>query len=100
MPLPAPLVGLTVRAKVIAADSSAVVGATVTLTPTVSATSPSGDVLIAPTGLAQVSASDGTVQWSDVLATDSPGLSNRVPYRVTVERAGALLQNRDRKSVV
>lgn len=93
MPLPSPLVGLTIRAKLLAADSSAMASAKITLTPTVPATSPAGDVLLTVKALEKTTAADGTAEWTDVLATDSPGLSNRVPYSVTiVDSAGKLLQ--------
>lgn len=92
MPMPSPLVGLTVRAKVIAPDNTPIVGATVTLTPTVPARSPAGDVLITAKPRAKTSAADGTVEWTDLLATDSPGLSNRVPYTLLIVEAGKVLE--------
>lgn len=87
MPLPAPLVGLTVRAKLLNADSTPLVGS-VTLTPTLPAQSPAGDVLLSTVPLTRTIGADGSVEWTNVLATDSPGLSNRVPYLLHVAATG------------
>lgn len=94
MPLPAPLVGLTIRATIIAADSAPIEGALARLTPLVPATSPAGDVLLTTNPLDKTSGADGSVEWLNILATDSPGLSNRVPYQLTVTQSGRLLQPR------
>ena len=92
MSLPPPLVGVTVTATLRTGGSTPLQGATVTLTPRTPATSPAGDVPLTPTALSRTTASDGTAQRLNVRLSDSPGLSNPMPYRVTIVKDNALIQ--------
>lgn len=87
MPLPAPLVGLTIRGTLLTAAGDPLVG-TVTLTPLTPAQSPAGDVLIGTTPMQRTISGTGTVEWVGVLASDSPGLLSPVQYRLQVAATG------------